>query len=207
MTSVGKANGFMEVCKASGWETKWKAANNYEFVEVTATRGGEKVVIAWINNQLNGPPEYFFNGVLTKLHSAAVAKRTVQAAKPDIAAYQRRARRTATVAGAPGTAPESSSAPLEIDPTEYTLPFNIHEDLDSVILKAIRGNTIIWRNSMTRAIMSEYVPHKAGDKVFNWDTKNVFYLATTESGRDYVSYMNVNGVFRAVALETLVGVI
>lgn len=215
MSSVGKANSFMKIAQSCGWETKWKASDDYEWVEVTATRGGEKVVITWMSNQLNGPPEYTFNGVLTKLHSAAVAKRTVQAVKPDLDAYKRRSKRASAKLAQAGTPTENSSGasePSPLDPSEYTLPFDIREDPDSVILKAIRGNTLIWRNSMTGQYESEFVPHKIADgrngaKVFNWDLENVFYLASSSTGRDYVSYMNINGVFRAVALEALIGVV
>lgn len=210
MSSVGKANGFMRVAQANGWKTEWKANDDYLNVTVTATRGSEKIVICWESNQLNGPPQYSYNGVVVGLHSAAVAKRTVQAAKPDIEAFRRRSRianaklRAQTPTGVTSSTAEDAPTPSE---SYYSLPFDIHEDTDRTILKAIRGNTIVWRNNLTGQHESEFVPYKAGDRIFNWDLQNVFYLAQSESGRDYVSFMNINGMFRAVALETLVGVV
>lgn len=205
MTSVGKANKFMKLAQSYDWKTTWKADEGYEWVEVTATRGSEKIVIDWMNNQLNGPPVYVLSGMKTTLHSAAVANRTVQAARPDYESHHKRVKLSQARQGAPKDS--SSHAPG----SDYTLPFNMEEDPDSVILKAIRGNTIVWRNSMTGEYESELVPHKISDgkgvRVFNWDTERVFYLAQSNRGRDYLSYMNLNGVFRAVALDSLVGVL
>lgn len=212
MSSVSKANDFMRLANSSGWKPSWSASKDHEFVEVTAVRGSEKIVIEWMSNQLNCPPKYSYNGVVTGLHSAAVAKRTLQAAKPDIEAFRRRSRAAAAkLRVQTPLAPSSSTTDTVPEPVVeedyYSLPFDIHSDSDGTILKAIRGNTIVWRNSITGNHESEFVPYKAGDRVFNYDLKNVFYLAQANTGRDYLSFMNINGVFRAVALEALVGVV
>lgn len=209
MSSVGKANAFISIAKENGWASTWSASEDREYVEVTATRGGEKVVVAWMSNQLNGPGTHTFHGISVGLSSALNAKRALQAARPDLEAFERRRKIATNKARVNNPSSEGSStaeSPLNMD-DEHTLPFDIAQDSDGVILRAIRGNTLVWRNSMTNSLETEFVPHKTGDRVFNWDLKNVFYLAQSDSGRDYVSFMNINGVFRAVALEALVGVI
>lgn len=204
MSSAGKANNFMKHAQSYDWKTTWEADEDYEWVEVTAVRGSEKIIITWMNNQLNCPPVYVLSGMKTTLHSAAVAKRTVEAARPDYESHHKRVKLSKARQGTPK---DSSNTP---ESSDYTLPFSIEDD-DSTILKAIRGNTIVWRNSMTGEYESELVPHRISDgkgvRVFNWDTKHVFYLAESPSGREYLSFMNLNGVFRAVALESLVGVL
>ena len=159
--------------------------------------------------QLNGPGTHTFHGISVGLSSALNAKRALQAARPELEAFERRRKIATNKARVNNPSSEGSStaeSPLNMD-DEHTLPFDIAQDSDGVILRAIRGNTLVWRNSMTNSLETEFVPHKTGDRVFNWDLKNVFYLAQSDSGRDYVSFMNINGVFRAVALEALVGVI
>lgn len=207
MSSVGKANAFMKVCKDNSWQTKWKASESREWVEVTATRDSEQIVIAWNEDQLMGPPQYTLNGYTRGLHSAAVAKRTVQQLKPALDDFKRAARKAS---GQLAKATENSTVPVAA-PITYSLPFDVETSPDEVILKAVRGNTVVWRNRLTGQLESEFVPHKISDghgvKVFNWDTERVFYLAEANSGRAYLSFMTTNGVFRAVALETLVGVV
>lgn len=209
MSSVGKANAFLKIAQENGWAATWEASEDREYVEVTATRGPEKVVVAWMSNQLNGPGTHTYHGISVGLSSALNAKRALQAVKPDLEAFERRRKIAANKVKGTNPTHEGSSSTEEAPNMgdEYTLPFDISQDSDGVILRAIRGNTLVWRNSITNSLESEFVPYKAGDRVFNWDLNNVFYLAQANTGRDYVSFMNINGVFRAVALEALVGVV
>jgi hypothetical protein len=83
--SVVKANKFIRSAKERGWDTKYQILSSDDaHIEVTATRGPEKVVISWVRNQLNGPPIYTLHDMTLKLHSAKVAHATVLAPKPDL---------------------------------------------------------------------------------------------------------------------------
>ena len=206
--SVGKANKFISTARENGWDTKYKILSADDaYIEVTATRPNEKVVISWVRNQLNGPPIYSLHDMVLKLHSTKVATQTITASKPDMERYvkwQRRQRNSA--------ANGSRETNPEVDVSQYSLPFDVDEDPDSVILKAIRGNTIVYKNSMTGLVETAHVPWrisdgKGGVRVFNHDTTNVFYLAVGETTeRAYVSFMDANGQFRAVHLDRLIGV-
>lgn len=206
MSNLEKAERFIAIAEEAGWQTKWTRAADWIWIKVVATRGAEWLQIEWQNNQLSYSPMYRFHEMDRKIHSRLDAERVLQATKPDIAAYQRwqRANRnTAPVAAA--TQPESEL------PHDYMLPFDIHEDPDSVILKAIRGNTLLWKNEFTKEVDSVWVPWRVSDgkrlRVYNADTENVFYLAGSSTGRDYVSFMDANGKFRAVHLDAIIGVV
>ena len=213
MSSSAKANGFIAEAKRYGWKTAWRAAKDFSWVEVTATRTGEKIVIEWNNNQLTGPPQHFVHGVQANLHSAAVAKRTLAAVTPDLDLYHRRSKSaTRKAAVQPTPKQNSSNGSAAPEPSVHELPFDIHEDPDHVILNAVRGNTIVYRNTISGLTESALIPYRIADgkngvKVFNYDLQNVFYLAESSAGRAYLSFMDANGRFRAVALDTLVGVL
>lgn len=209
MSAIGKANDFIRHAQENGWKTKYRINQAEDFAEVTCTRNAEELIIGWTQNQLNEPPRYKLHGVEARLHSAAVARRHIQATKPDLDLYQRRARAAKAKQAGNGTPQPTSSSTSEL---EIALPFDPETDPDSVILKAIRGNVLIWRNSITNDLEREFVPHKVADgkkgvRVFNWDTENVFYLASSSTGRDYLTFMTVQGHFRSVALDAMVGVV
>ncbi|QNJ55366.1 hypothetical protein SEA_LITTLEFELLA_55 [Gordonia phage LittleFella] len=208
--SVTKANRFIETAMEAGWETRYKILDKgTHHIEVTATRGPEKIVISWVQNQLNGPGRYTLHDMEVGLRSAKVANATAAAPKPDMDRYATWQRRNARARAGNGTGQAGSSTVQE---AEYSLPFDIDEDEDSTILKAIRGNTIVFKNTMTGLVESCHVPWrisdgKGGVRVFNRDLENVFYLAENEGGRAFLSFMDVNGQFRAVHLDRLIGVV
>lgn len=209
--SLEKANKFIRTAKESGWETKAKCDEEHTWFQVEAKRGPETLTIEWQNRQLAFSPSYQLHEMTSKVHSTKDAYRIVQSPKPDMDRYvkwQRRQR--AANRRLNGEAAGISEQATEV---EYELPFDIHEDEDSTILKAIRGNTIVWRNSISGAVESCHVPYKIsggkdGVRIFNWDLENVFYLAEGEkSGKAYLSFMDSNGQFRSVHLEALIGVV
>lgn len=214
--SVSKANRFIRKAKANGWEVRYQIlSKKNQAIRVTATRAAEKIVIEWANNQLAYSPEYHLHEMQLKIHSRLDAERKLEQVKPDLDQYhrwQRKGRRNAMrKAAAVGQQAISNSeqngeeeANLEL---VVSLPFSIDEDSDSTILKCIRGNTLIYRNSISGTVESVWVPHKAGDRVFNYDTNNVFFLAENEHGRAWLSFMDANGCFRAVHLDRLIGVV
>lgn len=214
--SVNKANRFILKAKENGWETRYKILSAEDAViRVTATRGNEKIVIEWAGNQLSYSPEYHLHEMQLKIHSRLDAERKLVQVKPDYEQYHRWQRKTRN----------SSKLKDSYDPNDPLgegfqgdgdvrpdLPFDPETDDDSTILKAIRGNTLVFRNSISGNLERILVPWrmsggKDGVRVFNYDLVNVFYLATSASGRDYVSFMDSNGVFRAVHLDRLIGVV
>ncbi len=216
--SLHKANRFIRKAIANGWETKYHILSKQdENIRVTATRGPEKIVIEWQSNQLAFSPEYHIHEVQLKIHSRLDAERKLENLKPDMEQYQRlqrkaqlKARREAAPVGPLGI----SEQPLDgnLGNIEANLPFDIEEDSDSTILKAIRGSTILFRNSISGATESVFVPWRFKGKngevqIYNHDTENVFYLSESEEGRAWLSFMDMNGCFRAVHLDRLIGVV
>ncbi|UVK63855.1 hypothetical protein SEA_LILYPAD_51 [Gordonia phage LilyPad] len=205
--SLEKANKFIKTARENGWGTSWQCDEEHTWFRVTATRGPETIVIEWQNRQLAFSPTYRLHEMQVKVHSTADAYRLLNAVKPDMDRYVKwQSRQRATNRRLNGEAEGVSEPATNV---EYELPFDIHEDEDSTILKAIRGSTIVWRNSISGVVEQCFVPYKTSDnKVFNWDRNNVFYLAEGETtGKAYVSFMDSNGQFRAVHLEALIGVV
>lgn len=206
MSTIQKANRFIKVAKESGWETKWESGENFGWVNVIATRGAESIEISWQDNTLTGSPIYKFHEMVRKIHSRLDAERTLQRTKPDVEAYQRYQRSQRANPAGNGTPVAASTSDLELG-----LPFDIENDPDSVILKAIRGNTILWRNSITGQMERCWVPWKVSTKkgwqLYNVDLENVFFLASSSDGKDYLSFMDANGHFRAVHLEAIKSVV
>ena len=203
--SISKANRLIEVAKSNGWEIKWTLVSETdENVVVVCTRGAERLEIEWQNNQLSYSPKYSFHDMKLKLHSRKTAENKLRMVKPDIDQYRRWQRRSQP-------SQSTSEGKGESDFSEYMLPFDIKEDTDATILKAIRGNTIIFKNTKTGEVESVLVPWKIsggrqGIRVLNVDLENVYYLAESESGRAYLSFMDIEGRFRAVHLDRLIGV-
>ena len=208
--SVHKANRFIRCAKQNGWEVKYVILSKKdEAIRVTATRGPEKIVIEWTNNQLAYSPEYHLHEMQLKIHSRKDAERKLEQVKPDLEQYrrwQRRGRRNAAAKLA-AVGPNGISTEGVEEEFLVALPFDIKEDSDSTILKAIRGNTIIYKNSISGDHESVFVPFVSGGKMFNHDTENVFFLAENEQGRAWLSFMDANGCFRAVHLDRLIGVV
>ncbi len=206
--SAHKASRFNKLAQQNGWETKWRQRENWAFAEVVATRGAESITISWENNQLNGPPIYRFHDMERKLHSRLVAERKLAAPKPDLDQYKRHQRSAAVASRGTGDPSATSNGLAE---QEYDLPFDPDADPDSVILKAVRGNVLVWRSSVSGVVESCLVPWRIQDqgkvRVMNTDTKNVFFLASSSSGQDYLSFMDSEGRFRAVRLKSIMGVV
>lgn len=206
--SITKANRLISEAKANGWEVKWTLHNREnENVQVECTRGAEYLEIEWNNFQLARSASYRYHEMTLVVNNASAAKRILQRIKPDIEQYQRWQRRNRKQIVIDETREEA-----EQDFSDYILPFDIHKDDDSTILKAIRGNTILFKNSLTGNVESVMVPWKisggkTGIRVMNRDLDNVFYLAEGAKKRDYLSFMDSEGRFRAVHLDRLIGVV
>lgn len=192
-----------KIAKEHGWTGSIEVCHDSDMATLEATRDGEWIQVVWVANQLNGPPKYTFNGQPSNLHSAAVAKR-VLTGKPDVEAYMKRRRRKDAAPTVPQITSSEQEEPSEAGPIEITqhqLPFEINVTPDNKILKEIRGSTLIWYNSISGTAESCRVPV---DK--NRDLENVFFIAESSKGRAYVSFMDPNGVFRAVGLDAILQV-
>lgn len=200
MSAAQKAGDFIQLLKANGWKGKLDLDEKNDWAKIFANRDQERLEIGWCDNQLIGPPKYEFAGTTANLHSAAVARKHVTASKPDMSIYLKRKRRRVRAVQR-ASQNNSSSAEVEFDTTQHELPFDIDESTDKEILFAIRGSTLIWKNTLTGMPESEYVPRE-----MNRDLNNTFYVAESSQGRAYVSFMTSGGVFRAVALEQILQV-
>lgn len=207
--SVNKANRFIRAAKAGGWSTRYFVISPQDLhIKVTATRGPEKLVIEWHDNTLGGSPLYSFHEMTLKVHSRKDAERILSRIKPDMDQYQKWQKRNRPKTEDPLSSDEGFSEAEVRAKYADLLPFNIHEDTDATILKAIRGNTVMFRNSISGNVESEFVPFKTSDgRVFNYDTENVFFLSENAEGRGFLSFMNSNGVFRSVHLDRILAVV
>ena len=202
MSAISKANDFLDHCKAHGWTGKYVFDHDDDFAKVEVSRGGEELMIQWTHNQLMEAPHYSMGGIKSRLHDAATAKRTV-AGKPDMDLYLKRQRRANRAAQAAPSAPENESdVAVMADDIEPNLPFDINDpDADAEVLRTCRGSTLVWRNRFTGVAEMEFVPIEQ-----NRDLKNVYFIGESLNGRPYLSFMNTQGVFRAVAFDQMLQV-
>lgn len=196
MTSIAKARKFISVAKANEWTGAWETDPETDYAKVTCKRKSEVIEISWINNQLVGPPKYTFAGIDSNLHCAATARRTLEG-QPDLEQHMKRHKRKARAAK---VAQKNSSEGVDpLDESQWAeLPFDIELSPDPVILKACRGSTIVWLNKLSGSLEMAYIPV---DK--NRDLINKFFVAESSSGRGYLSFVDGNGTFRAVALDAI----
>lgn len=206
MSSLGKAMKFIELMKKNGWKGSLKRDDPNDYACLIAHRGDERLEISWTANQLTFPPKYEFAGTRANLHSAAVARRHIEANGPDIKLYMKRRRRKVRVARKPvaTSMPRQNSKGDDVAVPafeQHTLPFDIHESSDKEILRVIRGSQLIWINRLTGQPESAHVPVN-----LNRDLQNTFFLADNAKGRTFVSFMSSEGVFRAVYLDAILQV-
>lgn len=199
MTSRTKATNFAKHAKVCGWGGTIEFDDDTEYAKVTAKRGSEVIEVEWINNQLVGPPSHTLAGVKANLHCAATAKRVMEG-QPDMDLHMKRAKRAARKAKASektSSTEEASEEKVE----QHVLPFDVWESPDHVILRALRGSTIIWRNRISGLPEMDVIPVER-----NRDLQNTFFLSESKDGKPFVSFMNNEGVFRAVHLESILQV-
>ena len=203
MSSEGKAKALATLAKEHGWTGSIDMCYDSDTATLKAQRDGESFLVEWCSNQLNAPPSYEFGGVESNLHCVATVKRVIKG-KPDLEAYMKRRRRQKAVPQNTSSQPDEVSGPVEdqtIEITQHQLPFELDVTPDNKILKEIRGSTIIWYNSISGAAEISRVPI---DK--NRDLENVFFIGESGAGRAYLSFMDPNGMFRAVGLDAILQV-
>lgn len=210
MTSHSKAEKFAKKAADAGWATEVKA--NHEIGgdtwETHCTRGEEYIYIFWLDNTLIETPKYTFMGQTMSLHNAATAARQLTL-EPDVKRAYRKATRKASVS-------IHTEVPAQFDDaaalfSKRDLPFT-EEDDDAHILKQLRGSNITYWNELSKQIEEEAIPHvirRTKDsipQIMNADFENVFFLEDNEEGKTWVSFMNPNGVFRAIYLDRILEV-
>lgn len=212
MSSQQKADAFTKEAEANGWTVEHSyGAGGTEHVIVDCVRDDEHINIFWDHNRLLETPKYTFSGVTTSLHNQATATRQLSK-KPDLErAYKRKARlQVPPPSGDPSEAP---AIPL----TRHSLPFDIWESTDKEILRALRGNTIIYLNQqlgyaeavhvskLLNMNLRHYNLSQAGEPPWLPDG----YLLDPEGGRPMVNFIAMDGYsksFRSVALENILQV-
>lgn len=201
MTAIAKAKRFLELMKAHGWKGDYKFNWDDDYASIEVTRGSEKLSISWVDNQWIHPGWYSLAGVKSRVNRAKDAERII-IGKPDMEQYKKRQRRAVRAAaevakGQNGS--ERAAVVLEgIDLEHPDLPFDITTDDDSTILVACRNATLVWKNKFTGLAEAAFIPRE-----WNRDLRNTYFIGESSNGRPYLSFMDQNGVFRAVAFDQM----
>lgn len=201
MSAVSKAEAFLDICKFYGWKGSYILDHDDDFAKVEVSRGGETLMIQWMENQLMEAPHYSLGGIKSRLHDAATARRTL-AGKPDMDLYLKRQRRANRVAAQVASTTENKSDVVLVDEIEPNLPFDINEEgVDADVLRLCRGSTLVWKSRFTGAAQMEFIPVDQ-----NRNLQDVYYIGESSQGRPYLSFMTTQGIFRAVAFDQMLQV-
>lgn len=196
MTSQAKAEKFADAAEREGWEVELiEVVDPYnddeepgDRWEVVARKDGQTIEIFWVKNMLTETPKYTYAGATLSLHNAATATRQLSL-KPDVKrAYKRAARKTSAVRVTDDT------AHLVV---QQQLPFDIYEDSDATILKAIRGATLVVWREMLGTIETIFVPRASNMNLDHFD------LTENPGGRAMVNFIDQTGNFRSIYLDCI----
>ena len=193
MSASSKAEAFILAAKGEGWDGTMEHRNGDE-VHVKVTRNDEVITIWWRGNSLIETPFHHFAGQVRSLHNKATATRQL-ALRPN---PKRIVRRRSVALGEPTRDPEDQQ--VDIESLRYPLPFDIWEDPDNVILKALRGSTIVYVNSVSQHAEEIHIP-----RAMNMNLKH-FNLAESSDGKPFVNFVCPTG-FRSVHLESILRVV
>lgn len=189
-----KAKKFIAEAERHGWTSEWSYRADDKRTMVVATREGEVLSIWWYGNLLNESPVYAYAGRTVKTHNTAGAYRQL----------------AATAVVKPARRIRINEAPNHEAFQGVPLPFHIEDTPRSAILHAIRDSTLTWRNGISGVLETAKVPYKIVSRgrvsTFNTDLKYTFYIRRGKDGRRYVSFMDENGLYRAVYLDAIVSV-
>lgn len=203
MTSKTKALNFATLAKEHGWTGSFETDEENDYAKIIAKRKDEELEIEWVNNQLAAPPKYRFAGTEANLHSAAVAKRTVMGA-PDMRVAQMRRRRAQRTARTAQQQNSSNGAEVQLEVKQFELPFDVIESPNREVLLACRGNRVVYLNRITHMAEMVFIPK---EKNRNWNKLHpVYYMTTASSGRRIINFIEDSGMFRAIALDTILQV-
>lgn len=191
MSSMDKAKKFAKAAQENGWTVKIDFdEEDPDLVDVYCDRGDEHIYIFWQDNCLIETPKYKFQGYEISLHNTAGATRRL-AEKPDPRKVLKRRRRKATDEVADG-----SLSPEEVAALRHPLPFDQYEDPDSVILKALRGKTLVVLNSISQKVENIHVPTSRNR------SKSNIYLTEGHEDRLVFNFLS-DTCYRAVAVDNI----
>lgn len=190
-----KADAFMDEACAAGWDVEWEwVDNDVNAVQVVAKREyiagalrtHEELHFAWYRNRME-------NAFYVAGHENDVAKKisSVAGARPYLTGTPPQPKPKNVK-----TSQVDREVPVKRIPKEM-LPFDIENAYDDEILDACRGKTLVWRNDTSENYESATVIGK---------NPRHYRIETGTAGRAILSFVSVEGGFRAVALETLVQV-
>lgn len=191
MSSQSKADKFAAKAREHGWTVAVQPEpDDPDIVDVFCERGEEKIHIYWQDNSLIEAPTYKFQGYEVSLHNAAGATRRL-AEKPDPRKVLRKRR---SLKGDDDMAGALSQE--EIDAMRHPLPFDQYEDPDSVILKALRGKTLVVINTISSKVEAIHVPTAR-----NRSRDNI-YLTEGKDDRLIFNFLS-DTCYRAVAVDNI----
>lgn len=193
MASVDKAEKFADVAEEHGWEVEILEYDDIDRADCICTRKDEQVSIFWEDNCLTEAPRYKYQDYECSLHNAASAKkRLAERPDPKRIIRQRKAR-VRTVEDEDAMA-ELTAA--DIEALRHPLPFDLDMDPDNVIMKALRGTTLLVINSVSNKLESIRVPKNKNIK------NDTMYLTETEEGKVIFNFLSERN-FRSVAVKSI----
>lgn len=191
MSSQSKADKFAKIAQSEGWTVKVEPEpDDPDIVDVYCDRGEEQIHIFWQDNSLIESPTYKFQGYEISLHNAAGATRRL-AEKPDPRKVLRKRRNKGDDDMADGSLTEEDIAAMR-----HPLPFDQWEDPDSVILKALRGKTLVVLNTISMKVENIHVP------VTRNRNKQNIHLSEGHNDRLVFNFLS-DTCYRAVAVDNI----
>ena len=138
--SLGKAQAFAAEAATCGWEAATEGRG--DATEVTATRGPETIVQAWLNGVWQYDASiYAFGDRNTKPRNASGAKRLLSRSADDASAEM-----TKVLANNSFRKRE----PVDLANAKPRLPFDPDLATDEEILTALAGQAVVWYNRISR---------------------------------------------------------
>lgn len=212
--TTAKVKEHAALAEQHGW-TVSIAANERGGLTVVATREEETCVLAYRPNGILWNDEIVFKvpGRSVPMHNSGTWRRQISLpeGKRPIPARPKRfgRRKSSVVANGPEVAEEGAEESAEIDGeviplNKSSLPFP-HDADDIIIVDAIRGRTLYWRNNMLAKVVSAQVPSKP---------RMIRFGNTGRAQRRYVSFPEsamtsdgeMYGPERCVAIEDMLRV-
>lgn len=187
MTSLQKAEKFAELAKEYGWDGAVTGGEDDRY-DLELARGDERIFMWWQSNSMTEAPKYRYGAYECILRNASAVKKQL-----DQPPKQGTVRRRKVV-----TDLEIDVANIEVD-TTY-LPFDPEESPNKEILKAVRGNTVQWINSVGGFVESGHIP-----KFRNMDLTKFKITKNLEGRRilHFISEESAGVAFRSVYVDRI----
>lgn len=152
--SMGKAQGFAEKARATGWTVAIEEQGD-DAVELTATRGIETIVLAWSGGVFSYPTSFYAHGERNnKPRNASGASKLLARSAADAAAEAGKVASNKHFRKA-----EPKDIDVRLDEAQKRLPFGPN-DADEIVTGILAGQALTWWNSMSRNTESAIVSRK-----------------------------------------------